>query len=90
MKYEIHEIINIDCGNREMRYKDMDAFKRALKRYAKKGYHPYIARYMVGGYWVAVRKAPKSLSSTPGHQRYVTFENGRKFQEYHGKVYEVA
>lgn len=89
MVYKPYVITNIDCGNRDMRYESMDAFVKALKRYAKKGYHPFTVHYYLNGYGVAIRKVPNFRSATPGHQAVATLNNGRRFLEYQNRVYEI-
>lgn len=81
MNYERHFIINNETG-RTMNYESMDALVKALKRYGKKGYHPFTVMYGFLGYGMSIRKEPNFRSETPGYQAIETV-NGTTYFTYH-------
>lgn len=67
MNYERHFIINNETG-KTIDYESMDALVKALKRYGKKGYHPFTVMHGFFGYGMSIRKEPNFRSETPGYQ----------------------
>lgn len=77
---ENHILHNMVTG-RTMHYYDMNALKRALKRFAKKGYHPYVVGYS-NGYYMSIRQVPNFRSMTPGYQGIEQYSDGTKVLQY--------